>query len=224
MHSEFESMSAIYNIQPTFAPRPIGYGTLETVHDAHFLLCKFREMTGALPDPSEFCTQLAALHQNSRSPSGKFGFHVTTYAGNLPQETEWEDSWQVFFSKSLRKALDLEIAAKGTNSELERLIPVLFDKVIPRLLGPLESDGRTVKPSLVHGDLWYANSGVDEGTQKSLVFDACCFYAHNECNYEAISPYPVTHLLMQYVQTSSDNGCQVVIDSGESTSTSITRK
>lgn len=61
------------------------------------------------------------------------------------------------------------------------LVPVLFDKVIPRLLRPLESEGRSVKPSLVHGDLWYANSGIDMATYESLVFDACSFYAHNEC-------------------------------------------
>lgn len=62
-------------------------------------------------------------------------------------------------------------------------MPVLFDKVIPRLLRPLESSGRSVKPSLVHGDLWYANSGIDTETGKLLIFDACSFYAHNEYEF-----------------------------------------
>ena len=61
------------------------------------------------------------------------------------------------------------------------MIPILFDKVIPLLLRPLENDGRSVKPCLVHGDLWFANSGIDITTNKSLVFDACSFDAHNEC-------------------------------------------
>ncbi|QMW37278.1 hypothetical protein G4B11_000514 [Aspergillus flavus] len=103
--------------------------------------------------------------------------------GNLPQMTEWEDSWETFFAKSLKKALDLEIKAKGPDPELDHLLPLLFDKVIPRLLRPLESDGRSVKPSLVHGDLWYANSGIDVETGDSLVFDACSFYAHNEYEF-----------------------------------------
>jgi fructosamine-3-kinase len=30
---------------------------------------------------------------HSESPTGKFGFHVNTYAGNLPQMVEWESSW-----------------------------------------------------------------------------------------------------------------------------------
>jgi protein-ribulosamine 3-kinase len=95
--------------------------------------------------------------------------------------TDWEDKWETFFSKSMKWALELEIEAKGLDPEFDMLVPVIFDKVIPRLLRPLESDGRSVKPSLVHGDLWYANSGIDTDTGESLVFDACCFYAHNEC-------------------------------------------
>lgn len=121
------------------------------------------------------------MHQKSISPNGKFGFHTTTYAGNLPQYVKWEDSWETFFAKSMRHALDLEIERKGQSEELDVLCHVLFEKVIPRLLRPLESDGRKVKPSLVHGDLWHANSGVDSKTNQPLVFDACCFYAHNEC-------------------------------------------
>lgn len=78
----------------------------------------------------------------------------------------------------------LELEVKGPNSEFDMLVSVIFDKVISRLLRSLESEGRTVKPSLVHGDLWYANSGVDVDTGESLVFNACCFYAHNECKLD----------------------------------------
>jgi protein-ribulosamine 3-kinase len=68
-------------------------------------------------------------------------------------------------------------------------IPILFDKVIPRLLRPLESEGRSVKPSLVHGDFWYGNSGIDVDADEPLIFDACCFYAHNECkSYDHLGP------------------------------------
>jgi fructosamine-3-kinase len=134
-----------------------------------------------MPEPEDFATHLAKLHRESQSPDGRFGFHITTYAGNLPQMVEWERSWETFFTKSLRHALDLEIKAKGSDRELDALLPVLFGRVVPRLLRPLETDGRSVKPSLVHGDLWYANSGVDMETNNSIIFDACCFYAHNEC-------------------------------------------
>ncbi|KAF4343917.1 hypothetical protein FBEOM_2152 [Fusarium beomiforme] len=132
---------------------------------------------------TKFASLLSEMHQKSVSPTGKFGFHITTYAGNLPQYVAWEDGWETFFAKSMRQALDLEIKAKGASDEMEVLSEALFEKVIPRLLRPLESDGRSVKPSLVHGDLWYANAGIDVETDQPLVFDACCFFAHNECTF-----------------------------------------
>lgn len=181
VHGEFESMKAIYEVSPTFTPKPVAWGTYQCLPDTHFFLCEFRNMKEEKPDPGEFGSRLAALHQDSQSPNGKFGFHVATYSGNLPQVNDWEDSWEVFFTKNLKLALKFEIEAKGPDPELDTLLPVLFDKVIPRLLRPLESGGRSVKPSLVHGDLWYGNSGIDTITGELLIFDACCFYAHNEC-------------------------------------------
>lgn len=181
-HGEYESMKAIHAVVPDFAPLPITWGTFQSSPDTYFFLCEYREMNdGAIPGPDEFAGRLAALHQNSVSPTGKFGFHASTYSGNLPQINEWEGSWESFFSKNLRLALELETKAKGIDPEFDFLVPAIFDRVIPRLLRPLESDGRSVKPSLVHGDLWYANSGVDTRTGQPLIFDACSFYAHNEC-------------------------------------------
>jgi len=181
MHGEFESMKAIYTLLPDIAPMPIAWGTYETIPDTHFFLCEYREMIDEMPNPHKFTARLAALHQNSKSPNGKFGFHITTYSGNLSQMNEWEESWETYFTKSMSWALKLELEAKEPDPEFDALVPILFDKVIPRLLRPLESEGRSVKPSLVHGDLWYANSGIDVETGECLIFDAYCFYAHNEC-------------------------------------------
>lgn len=186
LYGEFESMKEIHKIVPDYAPKPIAWGTYKNSPSTHFLLCEYREMIHAkdqMPEPRAFTERLARMHQDSRSANGKFGFHVPTYSGYLPQYTEWEESWEVFFAKSLRVALDLEIAAKGYDTEFETLVPAIFGRVIPRLLRPLESEGRSVKPALVHGDLWYGNSGTDKGTEGCLVFDACCFYAHHECEF-----------------------------------------
>jgi fructosamine-3-kinase len=180
---EFESMSAVHDVLPELVPKPIAWGTYTSIPNTHFFLCAFREMVDDMPEPDQFAALLSALHQKSVSPTGKFGFHVTTYAGNLPQFVAWEDSWEIFFAKSMRWALDLEIERKGPNEELDVLSQSLFDKVIPRLLRPLESEGRSVKPSLVHGDLWYANAGIDVNDGQSLIVDACCFFAHNECRF-----------------------------------------
>ncbi|KAL5349502.1 hypothetical protein ACLOAV_005795 [Pseudogymnoascus australis] len=137
------------------------WGTYKSIPNTHFFLCNYKEMIDEMPDPHKFASRLAALHQNSKSPNGKFGFHITTHSGNLPQMNEWEDSWEVYFTKCLRIALDLEREAKGDDPEFHVLVPIIFEKVIPRLLRPLETEGRSIKPSMVHGDLWYANSSID---------------------------------------------------------------
>ena len=58
---------------------------------------------------------------------------------------------------------------------------MLFRKVIPRLLRPLESGGRSISPSLVHGDLWYGNAGIINELGEGIVYDPASFWAHNEC-------------------------------------------
>ena len=52
--------------------------------------------------------------------------------------------------------------------------------MIPRLLEPLQSEGRSIKPCLVHGDLWDENTATDMDTGEPFIFDAGSFYAHNE--------------------------------------------
>lgn len=69
----------------------------------------------------------------------------------------------------------------GRNAELDGLMPALFDKIIPRLLRPLESEGRKIRPSLVYGDLWHRNTGIIEGDREGgTVYDPAGFWAHNE--------------------------------------------
>jgi protein-ribulosamine 3-kinase len=81
----------------------------------------------------------------------------------------------------MKRMLELEEIAQGPSEELDQLLVPLYEKVIPRLLRPLEIGGRQVQPCLVHGDLWYGNALMDLATDKPITFDACAFWAHNEC-------------------------------------------
>ncbi|KFY75913.1 hypothetical protein V499_04189 [Pseudogymnoascus sp. VKM F-103] len=53
-------------------------------------------------------------------------------------------------------------------------------EVIPRFIGILERDGRSIKPCLIHGDLWETNIGTDATAGNIYIFDAAVYYAHNE--------------------------------------------
>lgn len=195
---EFAAVTKLRQVLPDFLPRPVNCGTCATDPDVYFYLSEFREMTHAstepgimdgMPDVEKMAESLATLHRECPPPEApnenSFGFDTTTYTGRLPQYVKWENSWETFFSKSTRHALDLEIERKGTTPELETLSKALFDRVIPRLLRPLESEGRRVKPSLVHGDLWYANTGTDRDG-RVVLFDVSSFYAHNECTFAGL--------------------------------------
>ncbi|KAK1827409.1 hypothetical protein QBC39DRAFT_334173 [Podospora conica] len=70
----------------------------------------------------------------------KFGLHCTTYIGDIPQDNTWSSSWEEFFARGLRRVLAVREDRAGPDAELESVLATLFDKVIPRLLRPLESD------------------------------------------------------------------------------------
>lgn len=179
LKGEFEGTSAIASITPDFVPTPIGWGTFKSSPDTHFYLCKFHDLAEELPDPGAFCAKLAKLHRSSSS--SKYGFHIVTYNGDLPQENSYTDTWEEFFANGLRHMFKLNLDRGGPCDELEQLMPAMFEKAIPRLLRPLETCGNSIKPSLVHGDLWCGNAAVDQETNQPLVFDPSCFWAHNEC-------------------------------------------
>ena len=80
----------------------------------------------------------------------------------------------------LQRAIKIDTQENGTWDALSAISTHVIGSVIPLLLGPLESAGRTVKPSLIHGNLWDGNIGTDYETGNVYVFDAGAYYAHNE--------------------------------------------
>jgi protein-ribulosamine 3-kinase len=179
LYGEFESTLEIHSVVPDFIPKPILWGSFKEIPNAHYYICKFYKLSPELREEVEFCAKMAELHSKSQSPNGKFGFHVTTYNRNLPQENGYADTWEEFFVNGFKHMLTMNIDRGGPWEEMEQLQSAVIDKVIPRLLRPMESNGRFIKPSLVHGDLWYGNAAVDSEIGSPLVYDPSSFYAHN---------------------------------------------
>ena len=127
-----------------------------------------------------FCSRLAELHTTSQSPKCKFGFHLTTCQGPNAQNTAWHENWCFYFTRLLEQFFYREIASNGADEEYEKTFVVLKSQVIPLILNPLQADGRSLKPALIHGDLWEENTGIDLTTGDPIVFDAAAHYAHNE--------------------------------------------
>ena len=134
-----------------------------------------------------FTAKVAELHTTGVSPNGKYGFSVPTFMGQMPQYTAWTDSWEEFFTMSIQQLMAIIEKSQGPDMELKTLLGQMISKVIPRLLRPLETGGRQIKPCLVHGDLYSGNVSVDAATGGPILYDATCLYAHNECESYTLS-------------------------------------
>lgn len=181
MEGEYNSMQELYKVLPSFVPKPYGWGKFQLSYpETHFFLCDFVDMDHNLPDPSIFCAQLAQLHRTSISPTGHFGFHVPNCHGMIPQTVDWDPSWASFFARLLQSFFRRELATNGPWPAYEAKFAEVLTEVVPQLLEPLQSEGRVLKPCLVHGDLWDENTATNRATGEPVVFDASCLYAHNE--------------------------------------------
>ncbi|PNH37113.1 hypothetical protein VD0004_g9658 [Verticillium dahliae] len=177
---EYRSMTAIHVVMPSLVPRPIAWGSCEDEPDLHFFLSEFRSMSEGLPAMDVFPQRMAQLHRSATSPDGRFGFFEPTCHGHTPIDHGWHETWEAYFASTTRRLFQWEQAAQGPNQDILGLMEPFFSNVIPRLLRPLETDGRSITPSLIHGDLWHGNVATDADTQEPVIFDAASSYAHNE--------------------------------------------
>lgn len=174
-------MQELYKLAPQFVIRQYACGKLKAV-DAYFLVTEFKDFAvNAMPDPAKLGKSLAELHGKSQSLlTGDFGFSPTTYDGTRAQMVDWDPSWTSFFSKLLGGVYRLDIEANGKWDALDKVFQRTQTHLIPRLIGALEADGRSVQRCLIHGDLWDGNIGTEVNTGLPFIFDASAYYGHNE--------------------------------------------
>ncbi|KAK8872739.1 vegetative incompatibility protein 4 [Apiospora arundinis] len=187
---EFNCMLELWRAMPNIVPQPRAHGKCHGMDAACYFVCDYLEIDHRPPDAVKLGAKIAELHRVSKSPTGQFGFHVTPYDGKLPLVADWDPSWVSFYGKLLKGVYQHDISVNGYWKELDDAMELTLNKVIPRLLGPLEEDGRTVKPCLIHGDLWEENIGTELRTGELYIFDSCAYYAHHEM---AIGMWRVDH-------------------------------
>jgi protein-ribulosamine 3-kinase len=106
---KFGTFKAIYAVSFPLGPNTYHMGPYKSNPNVFFLLADFREAGQQLPDPTRITARLAELHKNSKSPTGKFGFHMRTLVGPIVQHNNgWSDSWEEIFSNLLGNLLDLD--------------------------------------------------------------------------------------------------------------------
>ncbi|KAL1880763.1 hypothetical protein Daus18300_001377 [Diaporthe australafricana] len=192
---EFESLKAMHAVSPGFVPEPHSQGSyIQDGHKHWFLLVEFRLVGEQPPDPERFVEKFVEMHKKSVSPTGKFGFHATTFHGKVAQMTDqWGESWSAVFQRHLGHMVTQDEEVNGYWPEFKILCDITLGYVLPRLLEALQSDGRSIKPCLVHGDLWDENTATDMRNGEPFAFDPGSMYAHNE--YETGNWRAVRHRL-----------------------------
>jgi protein-ribulosamine 3-kinase len=178
---EYTTISAISQAVEGFTPKAIATGTYASDSDVHFYLASFVDMTDDVPEQESLPARVAEMHSKGISPNGKFGFSVSTCMGACQQQNEWFSSWEKSFSVIMSTMFEFEQEMHGEDKEMQRMHNIIMDKVIPRLLRPLETGGNEIKPRIVHGDMWDGNTSVIAENDKPVIFDASGMYAHNEC-------------------------------------------
>lgn len=116
----------------------------------------------------------------SQSPNGKFGFHVPTCDGGIPNDTTWQDDWPTLFSQLLRQSILFESWKNGVWPELQLAAEQVITEVVPRLLGNLTHNGVPIQATLLHGDLWDYNMACNAHNKDLVLYDAGSFWGHNE--------------------------------------------
>ncbi len=139
--------------------------------DRAYIVMEFIELGGPA-DAERFAAELAAMH---RCYNDQFGFEVDNAIGSTPQRNTFSADWIDFWRRQ-RLGFQLELAAKNG-----------FDAGLidagNRLAQSLEKffTGYQPRPSLLHGDLWSGNQGVDrEG--RPVIYDPACYFGDHEAD------------------------------------------
>ncbi|KAL3480157.1 hypothetical protein BJX99DRAFT_220834 [Aspergillus californicus] len=144
-------------------------------------------MCDDLPSPRDWAATVSAVHLNSMRglPTGQlFGFHVPTHLANMPVNNTWNSSWCACWAQQMKGIFEQDARVHELDEELEALKSAYLENAIPRYLGPLESEGRSVRPCLVHSDLWPGNIKPRASSDGLCVFDSCAYLGH----YEGMHP------------------------------------
>lgn len=116
--------------------------------------------------------QLAHLHGVT---AAKFGWHRDNSIGSTPQSNEGSSDWVEFFrERRLRYQLDLA-RLNGFGGELQEKGAQLLERMDCLFAG------YRPRPSLLHGDLWSGNWGVDPNGQP-VIFDPAVYFGDREAD------------------------------------------
>lgn len=115
----------------------------------------------------ELGQKLAKMHKTATH--GQFGWPHDNFIGNTIQPNHWGSNWTTFFSEQ-RIAWQLQLLSEKSIllGNINHISKICHDALLHH----------SVKPCLVHGDLWLGNTGFT--SDKVMLFDPACYYGDRE--------------------------------------------
>ena len=143
--------------------------TYKNTKNAEILLIEWIDMENF--NQKKLGKGLGEMHLNSTESNPKmYGFPIEGFIGTTDQKKGWEDNWIDCFL-NLRIIPQLSILKSN----------ILDQETKNKIKKKIKSELVNHKPinSLVHGDLWSGNVGIDKNG-KGVLFDPASWWADNE--------------------------------------------
>jgi len=154
------------NLKNLVIPEVIAYRNIKNIE---ILLIEWIDMQNF--DQKKLGKGLGELHLHSNESNPRiFGYPVEGFIGTTNQKKGWENNWIDSFL-NLRITPQLSILKSN----------VLDKETINKVKEKIKSELLNHKPinTLVHGDLWSGNVGIDK-SGKGVIFDPASWWADNE--------------------------------------------
>ena len=168
--AEADGLQALAAAQAVHVPRALGHGVAGA---QAFLICEWLCLSTPHRDSAEILgRQLAELHGR---PQTGYGWHRDNTIGSTAQPNTPDDDWSAFWREQ-RLGFQLALGRRhGFSSPLLDKGERLMDK-LPKLLA-----GHQPAASLLHGDLWGGNWGVD-ASGAPVLFDPAVYCGDREAD------------------------------------------
>ena len=167
LNAELNGLRCIANSKTIHTPVIYSYGSY---NELPYLFMEY--VPSKRPNKEDFSRlgqQLAQLHKHS---SESFGLESPNYIGRLKQQNNQTDSWIDFYSE-YRLGIQFQLALNNG------LLKASEIPTIASVKSYLESICHSIKPSLLHGDLWSGNYLIaTDGTP--YLIDPSVYYGHSE--------------------------------------------
>ena len=161
-----QDLKKYINPKNLVVPEVIAYKNIKNIE---ILLIEWIDMQNF--DQKKLGKGLGEMHLNSTESNPKiFGYPVDGFIGITDQKKGWEDNWIDCFL-NLRIIPQLSILKSN----------VLEKETINKVQEKIKSELLNHKPinTLIHGDLWSGNVGIDK-SGKGVIFDPASWWADNE--------------------------------------------